>query len=55
MIVRFEADQSAKGRKQKRQCQHDRNDGGRDIQLDDHHPVECAHQKHQRHADRDLK
>ena len=49
------ADQGAKGGEDQGQGEHDANQGGGHVQLDDHHAIEGPHQQHQGHADRDLK
>ena len=55
VIVRLEADECPEGRKDQRDCQHDRHERGRYAQFDDHDAVERADQQHQRHANRNLK
>ena len=54
MRVRTETDQRAERREQQRQRHHQRDQPGRNPELDDHHAVERAVEQHHRHADRDL-
>ena len=55
MGVRLETDERAKGREKQRQGNHHADKRRRHFELDNHHPIERAHQQHERHADRHLK
>ena len=54
MVIRVEAEKCPKRREQQRKRDHRRDDPGRYIQLDDHHPVERAVEQCEGHAHRHL-
>ena len=49
------ADEGAKGSKDQGHGEHDANQGGGHVQLDDHHAIEGPNQQDQGHADGNLK